>query len=155
TPNPATKDSENNVEKIIIHDPEDGFYTFTVRSYDLYAYTDGQDFALVVSPMIGVDSAVQNKSYWYNFTDSSVHASVVGLPPSDPVDILVVKYDGSPWPNLKPLAGLDISGGTESATSDTEGKINVTEIWKGPSNWIYYGAGDGRFNIGVGTEATL
>jgi subtilisin family serine protease/peptidoglycan hydrolase-like protein with peptidoglycan-binding domain len=148
TPNPSSssKDSKNNVEKIIINDTEDGFYNITVRSYNLHPFTEGQDYDIVISPAIGIDAAKDNEAY-YDFTNENVNVITEGLKKEEKVALYIINYTGRKWQDGINLSGHDVSGYTEEFTASKVGVINDSSIWKGASNWIYYGGGDGRYNI--------
>jgi subtilisin family serine protease len=148
TPNPGSKDSKNNVEKLIINDTEDGFYNITVRSYDLYSFTSGQDYAIIIGPAIGVDAAIDNEAY-YDFTNQNVEVIVEGLKSNEPIDIYVVKYNETNWKDGINLNDTDVSGYTEHFVANDEGVIEDSAMWMGASNWIYYNGGDGRYNAVV------
>ncbi|MBI5222875.1 S8 family serine peptidase [Candidatus Micrarchaeota archaeon] len=155
TPNSAAKDSVNNVERIVLGGsgpsghPEDGFYNITVRSYDLYALTSGQDYALVVSQSVGVDSASKTQTYWYNFTSNDVRVSAVGLNSNESVDVIVQSFNGPSYWHNGIVLNSNITSNITTIKADENGTINSSSssVWIAPSNWIYYGAGDGRYNL--------
>ena len=161
------RDTTNNIERIILPTPEDGFYTITVEATRLltklgiweklesgrWADPGPQPFAIIVSQVIGVDSADAKGNFKYNFTNEDVYVRAVGLPNSTfitPVDVYIIKHDPSRRWNETFL--IDDYINKEWVYYDYRGKINTKRIWTDPANYIYTNEGDGRFNIIIDIE---
>ena len=165
TENPAAirRDFENNVEKVIIPAPEDGFYNITIKATKLGTYTWGfelgtatreQEFAVVASENVGVDSGKITESdefeYKRNFTNEyQIRALAQGLKENEGVTLYVMNYRTN-WfggLNLK-----DVNSDPIKVKTDATGIINSTNLWTEASNWIYYKDqtdADGRYQIVV------
>lgn len=92
----------------------------------------------------------------FNALDETVYVKAAGLPGNKTVDIYVLKYDSNRnFNNDLELTGAnsDIRGEPTTEATDNESKINTTELWHSPGNYIYFDAyadkGDGRYNIVV------
>ncbi len=99
--NPFAKDSDLNnnvIERIILKQPEDGFYNITVIASRLLDVSGkgGQPFGLIFSNTLGIDATNATGNYTYNFTDGdTIYAKAVGLPASKDVTIAVIVYNKS------------------------------------------------------------
>lgn len=148
------KDSRNNVEKIYIPSaPEDGLYEIKIVSDKIRA-NNPQEFAIVYSTVVGVDSAGKQEqgfeiNYSHNFTNvgPGVFAIVQGLDKEEAVDIYVMNTRPN-WPDN--LALKDIRNSPADAKTDKYGEINSSQlllVWPTPTNWIYYKNDDGKYNL--------
>ncbi|MBI5047314.1 S8 family serine peptidase, partial [Candidatus Micrarchaeota archaeon] len=155
------RDFENNIEKIILPAPEDGLYNVTIRATKLGTYKWGfgfgtssreQEFALVASENVGVDSGEQNSEmnfvYKRNFTndDYRVRALVQGLKENESVTLYVLNERTNWFTGLKLK---NANGDPVKTIADSNGTINSTGVWVEPANWIYYKDKDmnGRYQI--------
>lgn len=165
TRNGVVRDSANNVEKIIIKKPEDGFYNITVHVSKLdvnsWARTltfrqTVQGFALVASEAVGVDSIgsmINHKqegtfNYKYNFTalGKNIYANSTGLKDGENVSVFVINHPED-WAVVARLE--DVTGNLTKATADKTGAIAKAEVWGDPTNWVYSKNGNGRYNLVV------
>ena len=158
----SPKDGANTVEKLIIQNPEDGFYNITVKAANLQHYgwwifggTNEQPFAVVYSQVVGVDSVgehigydkkTRTFGYKYAFTDlyGSIYADGVGAGIEENVSVYVVKNTR----NLVDGMHLeDVTGNLTKVTTNKTGGISKAEVWLYPTQWVYHKNGDGRYNI--------
>ncbi|MBI5227567.1 S8 family serine peptidase [Candidatus Micrarchaeota archaeon] len=146
------KDSINNVEKLIIKKPEDGFYNLTIRAATIAPTTSAQ-FAVVYSQTVGIDPANADDEYKtaYEATVSKsedVYAKGNGFKNNEDLWLYIIKHQEGEFPNNAKLD--DVTGNVEKITIPQGGNITAKlsgKIWASPSNWIYYKNGDGHYNI--------
>ena len=135
------RDQHNNVEKIFIPEPKDGFYNIIVRGKKIRDIRgkSGQPFALMISRVVGVDAAIHNGSRNSEFLQGdNIALEAVGLPAgstSQPKNVVVDVIDHS---NLSGVNFLNsgtfpLPPAVASATlqTDKDGKIDSSNIiWK-------------------------
>jgi hypothetical protein len=167
--NARGKDRNNNVEKIIITNPEDGFYEVKIHASDLRTTqgflssattTTAQDFAIVASEIIGADSAGINKSglvdYKHNFTnfDKTLYLTAKGLRREEQAHAYVSMWeDRTKLPEGTRLK--DVRGSPTAVKADENGTIDNTKLWFAPTNWIYSLNGYGIYNIILDRNRTV
>ncbi|MBI4176713.1 MAG: S8 family serine peptidase [Candidatus Aenigmarchaeota archaeon] len=90
------KDAVNNVEKIHVQAPEDGFYNITVRAASITG--NPQAFAVVASPVLGIDAAnITNVTYYFPY-GAKIYAQAVGLDNNTVVEVVTVSHkNGFSW----------------------------------------------------------
>jgi len=172
-PDPTTRDAKaNNVEKVVLPDPQDGRYEITVRATDINPGSASQPFALVASGIAGVDPINDSRDIRRNltFVEEAVFPRAIGQPNGTTVDVHVVEHgeiaaselaSGSP----QSLAGATVN--TTTVTTDANGTINLESfgnglepsnppvdaahpVWNAPSNYVYDDQrrlGNGRYNL--------
>ncbi len=161
TPNPVVpNDHFNNVEKIIIPNPEDGIYKVTVTASKLNAVNWGlankQEFALVASEIVGVESSgnsylkdgfskIIRKNLFVNPEDS-VYVYALGLGQKEEVNVYVLDYF-APFANASAL--VDVRGQPTGITSDENGMLIYKELWKNPFEWVTKKYGNGKYKLVV------
>ncbi len=161
TPNPVVpNDHFNNVEKIIIPNPEDGIYKVTVTASKLNAVNwglaDKQEFALVASEIVGVESAgnvyladgtksITRKNLFVDPEDS-VYVYALGLGQKEEVNVYVLDYF-TPFANASVL--VDVRGQPTGMTSDENGMLIYKELWKNPFEWVTKKYGNGKYKLVV------
>lgn len=169
------RDNINNVEKIIIPQPQDGFYNITINGTSILAVPGYQPYALVVSGMRGVDSINATGNFTRNFTtiDNGVYARAIGQPNNTKVNVYVIKYgkilpaqfEDTVSDNLE-----NIKVSNKTIRTDHNGTINIARFenglcnesgnknpaknitWNSPTNYIYDDKkrlGYGRYNLVV------
>ena len=145
------RDRVNNIEKLIIKQPKDGFYNISIFPNTLNNGALPQpptDYAIVISGIRGVDSTNSSGSYIYNFSaGDGVYAKGPGFPSSTTVDIHVVKYNGSQtWNSTVNLTAIDVS--KVSVLTEVDGTISNTLIWNLINNIQIINSG-GKYNLVV------
>lgn len=150
------RDRFNNVEKIVIDEPDDGFYELVVKAHKIESnwFDDKeQAFAIIVSQVIGVDSTNLTQNFTRNFTikDDGIFSRAVGQPNNTMVNIHAIKFDPS-FNSLSniPINLFDITGNLTKVLSSQKGTIQNTIVWNSPTNYIYDNdkrMGEGRYNL--------
>lgn len=145
TNNGKVKDNKNNVEKIIIKHPEDGLYNITVKAAKIAPGTNSP-FALVYSETVGINSALEDNSYQNSFQQEDVYARGVGFKKNELISIYATEQKPS---LVEGTLLIDVSGAVDHIITDAHGNITsaISKVWTAPSNWIYYGNGNGRYNL--------
>ncbi len=151
--NANDRDGVNNVEKIVFPNPEDGFYNITIRAKKITngIFSGKQPFAIVVSPIIGVDSA-NTTNITYNFTEGdNIYTQAVGLPNDTKVRIAVVAHNRSfVWNETVQITGnpaikvLNITNVTTTANGTFP---DQTIIWNTSGKGKEIFESNGTFNI--------
>ncbi len=161
-PGIALTDSVNNVEKVVFTADEDGFYNFTVRAPSLTslavnaAFT--QPFALVVSPIMGIDSANLTNLTNSFPVGSKVYAQAVGLRNGTDVEIVTVGYRGDFKWNTTQFVTTGAGVGTNGFIYANKKQVKTTEngtlpdstlVWDTANDEQVIWDSNGTFNLWV------
>ena len=130
------RDAVNNVERVKLINPEDGLYILNVSGARISG--SAQPFAVVVSPVVGVDAVNSTGNYTYDFLwnyasdgHTRIYAKSVGLPADKDVHVYIIPYDDKrDWKSgVSNLAAKDITGSVNIIHTDMSGSFDRQFLW--------------------------
>ena len=133
---------------VIVDNGKDGYYNSSIDGV-----SSRLNYSFRIQALLPVNSTGSIKDYFG--IDDAVYTKGVGFPSNKNVSLYVV--NNSNFTNGIQLR--DVSGAIENVTTNSEGRINVTNIWNNSQDGIYYIVADvdqdGHYNNTVDTISDL